>query len=83
MEGGFTALCFSLITLATAGYGDVVLVAGVVRMLAAMKAIVGRHFVGLLIVQLVSLLPSKGRHTVSCIVSTHRCDESLAHQRHR
>jgi Ion channel len=56
---GFTALYFSLITLATVGYGNVVPVAGVVRMLAPMEAIVGMHFVGLLIVQLVSLYPPK------------------------
>jgi voltage-gated potassium channel len=58
---GFTALYFSLITLATVGYGDIVPVAGVVRMLAAMEAIVGMFYVALLIARLVSLYPSKGQ----------------------
>ena len=58
---GFTALYFSLITLATVGYGDIVPVAGVVRMLAAMEAIVGMFYVALLISRLVSLYPSKGQ----------------------
>jgi hypothetical protein len=58
---GFSALYFSLITLATVGYGDVVPVAGVVRMLAAMEAIVGMFYVALLIARLVSLYPSKGQ----------------------
>lgn len=58
---GFTALYFSLITLATVGYGDIVPVAGVVRMLAAIEAIVGIFYVALLISRLVSLYPSKGQ----------------------
>ena len=60
---GFTALYFSLITLATVGYGDIVPVAGVVRMLAAMEAIIGMFYVALLIARLVSLYPSKS-HSV-------------------
>jgi hypothetical protein len=58
---GFSALYFSLITLATVGYGDVVPAAGVDRMLAAMEAIVGMFYVALLIARLVSLYPSKGQ----------------------
>ena len=55
---GFTALYFSFITLSTVGYGDIIPVSGVARMLAIVEAIFGMFYVTLLIARLVSLYSS-------------------------
>jgi hypothetical protein len=52
---GFTSIYFSFITLATLGYGDVIPVADVARMLAMLEAMTGTFFVAILIARLVSL----------------------------
>lgn len=52
---GVTSFYFSFITLSTVGYGDIVPVAGVARMLAAAEAITGTLFVAVLIARLVAL----------------------------
>jgi hypothetical protein len=49
------AFYFSFITLSTVGYGDIVPVSPVARMLAAMEAITGTLFVAVLIARLVAL----------------------------
>ena len=52
---GFTGLYFSFITLSTVGYGDIIPVSQVARMLAMVEAIFGMFYVSLLIARLVSL----------------------------
>jgi hypothetical protein len=52
---GFTVCYFSFITLCTLGYGDIVPVAGVARMLAMMEAMTGTLYVAVLVARLVSL----------------------------
>ncbi len=52
---GFNCLYFSLGTLATLAYGDIIPVSGVARMLAVMEVAAGVFFVALLIARLVSL----------------------------
>jgi hypothetical protein len=56
---GFTGLYFSFITLSTVGYGDIVPVSSVARMLAIVEAMFGMFYVALLISRLVSLYTSK------------------------
>ena len=56
---GFTGLYFSFITLSTVGYGDIIPVSKVARMLAMVEAIFGMFYVSLLIARLVSLYSSK------------------------
>jgi hypothetical protein len=56
---GFTGLYFSFITLSTVGYGDIIPVSGVARMLAIVEAMFGMFYVTLLIARLVSLYSSK------------------------
>jgi hypothetical protein len=56
---GFTGLYFSFITLSTVGYGDIVPVSPVARMLAIVEAIFGMFYTTLLIARLVSLYSSK------------------------
>lgn len=56
---GFTGLYFSFITLSTVGYGDIVPVSRVARMLAIVEAIFGMFYTTLLIARLVSLYSSK------------------------
>jgi voltage-gated potassium channel len=51
---GFIAYYFSFITLTTAGYGDIVPIANVARMLAAMEAIVGPLYIAILVASLVA-----------------------------
>ena len=47
-------LYFSLVTLTTVGYGDIVPIAGEVRMLAALEAIAGVLYVAITVALLVS-----------------------------
>ena len=56
---GFTGLYFSFITLSTVGYGDIVPVSSVARMLAMVEAMFGMFYVALLIARLVSLYSSE------------------------
>jgi hypothetical protein len=56
---GFTSLYFSFITLSTLGYGDIVPVAQVARMLAMVEAMFGMFYMALLVARLVSLYSSK------------------------
>jgi voltage-gated potassium channel Kch len=55
----FNAFYFSFITLSTVGYGDIVPVSYVARMLAAMEAITGTLFVAVLIARLVAMYSSQ------------------------
>ena len=55
----FNALYFSFTTLSTIGYGDIIPVSGVARMLAMVEAVFGMFYVTLLIARLVSLYSSK------------------------
>jgi hypothetical protein len=57
---GFTALYFSVITLSTVGYGDIVPVSGAARMLALMEAMTGTLYMAVLIARLVALYSSQG-----------------------
>ena len=58
---GFNALYFSFTTLCTVGYGDIIPVSGVARMLAMVEAVFGLFYMALLIARLVSLYSPKGR----------------------
>lgn len=49
------AFYFSFITLSTVGYGDIIPVSNVARMLAAMEAITGTLYVAVIISRLVAL----------------------------
>jgi voltage-gated potassium channel Kch len=55
----FTAYYFSYVTLSTVGYGDIVPVSKVARMLAAMEAITGTLFIAVLIARLVAIYSSQ------------------------
>jgi voltage-gated potassium channel len=55
----FNALYFSFTTLSTVGYGDIIPVSGVARMLAMVEAVFGMFYVTLLIARLVSLYSFK------------------------
>jgi hypothetical protein len=52
---GFEALYFSFVTLTSMGYGDIVPVANVARMLAMMEAITGVFYLALLVARLVGV----------------------------
>jgi hypothetical protein len=56
---GFTGLYFSFITLSTVGYGDIIPVSEMARMLAIVEAMFGMFYMALLIARLVSLYSSK------------------------
>jgi hypothetical protein len=56
---GFKAIYFSLITLSTVGYGDIVPVSNVARMLAAMEAMIGTLYITVFIARLVALYTSQ------------------------
>ena len=55
---GFTALYYSVITLTTVGYGDIVPVSGAARMLAMTEAMTGALYLAVLVARLVSLYSS-------------------------
>jgi Ion channel len=57
---GLTALYFSLITLSTVGYGDIVPLSGAARMLAMTEAMTGTLYMAVLVARLVSLHSSTG-----------------------
>ena len=52
---GFEAIYFSLITLTTVGYGDMVPVSATARMLAMLEAVCGTMYMAVLVARLVSL----------------------------
>ncbi len=52
---GFTSMYFSLITLTTVGYGDIVPALGLSRMLAATEAICGTFYMAVLVARLVAM----------------------------
>ena len=56
---GANAFYFSFITLSTVGYGDIIPVSNVARMLAAMEAITGTLYVAVLISRLVAMYSSE------------------------
>jgi voltage-gated potassium channel len=56
---GFTALYFSLITLCTVGYGDIVPVSGMARAMAMMEATVGVFYIATVISRLVAVYSSR------------------------
>lgn len=56
---GFKAIYFSLITLSTVGYGDIVPVSNIARMLSAMEAIIGTLYITVFIARLVALYTSQ------------------------
>jgi hypothetical protein len=53
--GGGNALYFSLCTLTTLGYGDIVPVSPVARMLAALESVIGQLYLAVLVARLVGL----------------------------
>jgi Ion channel len=57
---GFNALYFSFITLSTVGFGDIVPVSSMARMLAITEAVFGMFYVTLMIARLVSLYAVRG-----------------------
>jgi hypothetical protein len=67
LMNGFTAIYFSFITLSTVGYGDIVPVSGVARMLAMMESSVGIFYTTMLIARLVTLYSSPPRPTERAI----------------
>jgi voltage-gated potassium channel len=56
----FNAIYFSYITLTTVGYGDIIPVSNVARMLTMTEAMCGTLFVGVLIARLVSIYSARG-----------------------
>jgi|WetSurSiteA1Bulk_404760.scaffolds.fasta_scaffold01159_6 voltage-gated potassium channel len=58
---GANSLYFSFATLCTIGYGDIVPVSGVARMLAILEAIVGMFYMTMLVARLVTLYSSPSR----------------------
>jgi len=59
---GFTATCFSFITLTTVGYGHITPAADTARMLAVLEATTGTLFIGVLIARLVSVYSTSAQN---------------------
>jgi hypothetical protein len=59
---GFTSTYFSYITLSSVGYGDIVPVSPVARMLAMMEAMTGTFYVAVMIARQVALYSSRKHH---------------------
>jgi hypothetical protein len=57
---GFTAIYFSFITLTTVGYGDIVPISNIARMLTSIEAVTGTLFMAVMIARLVSLYSTQG-----------------------
>ncbi|WP_372521849.1 potassium channel family protein [Sulfuricaulis sp.] len=57
---GFNALYFSFVTLSTVGYGDIVPLSRVVRMLSILEATTGMFYVTVLVARLVALYSTEG-----------------------
>lgn len=55
---GFEAFYFSFVTLSTIGYGDIIPISRVARMLCIMEAITGMFYVAVLVARLVSIYSS-------------------------
>jgi hypothetical protein len=62
---GFNAFYFSFVTLCTVGYGDVVPVAKVARMLVVLEAIAGLFYMAVIIARLVALYSSPNQARAS------------------
>ncbi len=60
---GFTALYFSVVTLCTVGFGDIVPVSGPARMLAMLESMVGVFFIAVMVARLVSMYSNQVRST--------------------
>lgn len=58
---GFNALYFSVVTITTMGYGDIVPVSNAARMLAMMEAMVGTLYIAVLISRLVAVYSAESR----------------------
>lgn len=58
---GSTALYFSFVTLCTVGYGDIIPVSPVTRMLAFLEAITGLFYMAVIISRLVAIYSSENR----------------------
>lgn len=58
---GFTPIYFSIITLSTVGYGDIVPILGPSRMLAAIEAICGTFYMAILVARLVAVYSTRAR----------------------
>ncbi len=56
---GFNALYFSFVTLGTVGYGDIVPVSQVARMLAFTEAVTGLFYMAMIVARLVALYSSE------------------------
>ena len=57
---GFEAMYFSMITLTTVGYGDIVPVSSPARMLAMLEAVCGTMYMAVLVARLVSVYSASG-----------------------
>jgi hypothetical protein len=55
---GFTAIYFSLVSLTTIGFGDIIPLSNVARMLVLLEAIIGMFYMTIMIARLVSLYSS-------------------------
>ena len=60
-DQGSLALYYSLVTISTLGYGDVVPTSGVSRMLAAAQAVTGQTYLAVLVARLVGLQIAQSR----------------------
>jgi hypothetical protein len=63
---GFTAIYYSFVTLTTVGYGDIVPVSGVARMVAMTESTTGTLYMAVMIARLVALYYAPNAAPVSC-----------------